>query len=130
MKSQQETLQKTALPIHWITELFKLFQARYLAKWATPISGIEERAVKEWSIGLAGLSTAQIKHGVDSWNEEWPPSLPEFKKTCLGITDQDDWRHKVGAYKFNDTKCLPIMKAQESIAKEEMQKIRDKLNKG
>jgi len=41
-------------------------------------------AVEEWSQGMAGISGEQIKRGLDEWNEDWPPSLPEFVDTCLG----------------------------------------------
>jgi len=48
------------------------------------IEGIEETAVTEWSQGLAGLSGEQIKFGLDSLTDEWPPSLPAFRAACLG----------------------------------------------
>lgn len=67
----------------WIAALFKKLQARYGHKWSTAIEGIEKVAVNEWAEGLAGLSGDQIKHGLDNWNESWPPSMPEFKNVCL-----------------------------------------------
>jgi len=127
-KSQPKTLEKTGLPIHWITELFKLFQARYLAKWSTPISGIEDRAVKEWAIGLDGITNAQLKYGVDSWDNDWPPTLPEFRRMCIGGYDDDDWRHKGKAYTGGAMIALPIKRAQKSIAIAEMKKIMKKLS--
>ena len=134
-KSQPETSQRTALPTHWITELFKVFQVRYLSKWTSQIDGIEERAVKEWSEGLAGLNGNDIKHGLDNWDNQWPPAMDEFKKCCLGIAD-DKWEHHSAAYKTSDTvKALPIKKAQETVVDEHREKLRklgilkDKVNK-
>lgn len=72
------------MPQHWITELFKKFQARYIHKWVSAIQGIEEQAVKEWSEQLSGLTGDEIKRGLDEWTEDWPPSAPEFVKCCKG----------------------------------------------
>ena len=116
-------MQKTALPTHWITELFKFFQVRYLSKWSSQIAGIEERAVQEWAEGLAGLNGNDIKHGLDNWDNQWPPGMDEFKKCCLGITD-DMWEHHSAAYKTKNQKALPIMKAQESIVNKEREKLK------
>lgn len=68
----------------WVSGIFKKFQARYGHKWVSALEWIEEIAVQEWSIGLAGLSNDDIKRGLDSWAENWPPSLPEFRAACLG----------------------------------------------
>lgn len=41
-----------------------------------------------WAKGLAGLSAAQIKVGVESAlvaADPWPPSLPEFRALCLAV---------------------------------------------
>lgn len=67
----------------WVTALFKKLQARYGHKWSTAIEGIEKVAVTEWAEGLAGLSGEQIKTGLDTWDNDWPPSMPEFKNACL-----------------------------------------------
>jgi len=48
------------------------------------MEGIEETAVAEWADGLAGITAEQIKRGLDTWDDPWPPSLPEFRAACLG----------------------------------------------
>ena len=83
-KSQEKTSKKTDLPSHWISALFKKFQARYLHKWTSAIEGIEELAVSEWSQVLGGLTGEQLRHGFDSWKSEWPPTAEEFKSACIG----------------------------------------------
>ena len=83
MKSQERQPQEAKLSEVWIAALFKKLQARYGHKWSTAIEGIEQTAVTEWAEGLAGLSGGQIKHGLDNWNADWPPALPEFKNACL-----------------------------------------------
>lgn len=42
----------------------------------------------EWAKTLAGLSRAQVEHGIDACRAEgaeWPPSAPRFRGMCLGI---------------------------------------------
>jgi len=82
-------LSKTGLPTHWVSALFKKFQARYGHKFTGSIEGIELLAAEEWSQGLSGLSGTQIKKGLDTWQEPWPPSLPEFREACTGASV--DW---------------------------------------
>lgn len=65
--------------------IFKRLQARYGTKWVASIEGIEDVAIKEWSDGLRGLSGDQIKHGLEKWQEEWPPCMSEFVTTCKDI---------------------------------------------
>jgi hypothetical protein len=48
------------------------------------MAGIEAAAVAEWSYGLSGVTFEQIEYGLDTWSEDWPPSLPEFRSACLG----------------------------------------------
>lgn len=48
------------------------------------MQGVERVAVTEWSQILAGLTPMQIKHGLDTWREDWPPSAPEFHDACTG----------------------------------------------
>nr|WP_255703327.1 hypothetical protein [Lysobacter sp. GX 14042] len=41
-----------------------------------------------WASGLAGLTGAQLAHGLQAClasSEPWPPTLPEFRSMCLGI---------------------------------------------
>ena len=83
-RSPGETSKPTALPLNWVSALFKKLQAAYGHKWTAAIDGIEEVAVQEWADGLAGLSGEQIKRGLITWREPWPPSLPEFRAACLG----------------------------------------------
>ena len=77
------------LPMNWVIAIFKKFNSRYLHKWSSAISGIENEVVAEWREQLAGLSGEQISNGLKSWNEDWPPSAPEFKKACLGELKND-----------------------------------------
>ena len=84
MRSQNETSTKTGLPLTWIAALFKKFQVIYLHKWTSAIEGIEDLAVTEWSQGLAGLSGEQIKLGIDSLSDGWPPPVIAFRALCEG----------------------------------------------
>ena len=57
---------------------------RYGHKFTTSIDGLESLAIDEWAKGLSGVTGEQIKHGLEAWAGEWPPSLPEFKDACTG----------------------------------------------
>jgi hypothetical protein len=86
------------LPDHWVAGIFKKFQVRYGHKWTSGISGIEQLAVQEWAKGLAGFTGEQIATGLEYWTGDWPPSMDEFKRACLCITEpksNDEW-HALG----------------------------------
>lgn len=72
-----------ALPTSWVSALFKKMQARYGHKWVSAYEGILPQAIEEWGEVLGGLTGDQIKHGLESWQEDWPPSATEFKRVCL-----------------------------------------------
>ena len=45
-----------------------------------------EDPCKSWAIGLGDITAFQIDRGIDNLinsGEEWPPSLPKFRKLCL-----------------------------------------------
>lgn len=62
--------------------IFKRLQARYGTKWVSSIDGVEEEAIVEWGRGLGGLTGEQIKHGLEQWQEDWPPCMSEFVNAC------------------------------------------------
>lgn len=67
-----------------VSAIFAILHARYGHKWlsACPPGEIMAIALDEWSRGLAGYSPDEVKRGLDSWEGDWPPSLPEFKAAC------------------------------------------------
>ena len=52
--------------------------------------------VGEWANQLEGVTGEQVKHGLDNWAEDWPPSSAEFAKLCKG---ESDAMHGSPAYK-------------------------------
>jgi hypothetical protein len=78
-------LTRSELPKHWVSALFKKFQARYGHKWMAAIDGIEELAVGEWARELSGLTGEAIRAGLDAWDGDWPPSAPEFARLCRDL---------------------------------------------
>ena len=36
----------------------------------------------EWGNALGGLTGDEVAHGLDSWREDWPPTMWEFFKAC------------------------------------------------
>ena len=81
----------TGFPQTWVSALFKRFQAIYGQKFTSKIDGIEKLAVREWSIGLDGLTSSQIKAGlekcltrkIEPGEQDWPPTPAEFRAMCL-----------------------------------------------
>lgn len=41
--------------------------------------------MNEWSEGLTGITGDQIKFGLESWKNDWPPSMDEFRDCCTGL---------------------------------------------
>lgn len=104
--------------------MFLKFQARYPHKWSSGIEGIEETAIKEWSEQLAGLTGEQIKHGLDSWLEDWPPSAPEFKKVCMGDDSQKGLSHNTAAYREFRRERLLIQKPNPEIGNQALDELK------
>ena len=74
----------SALPSKWIAALFGKFAVRYGHKWTSAYpESLLAAAVQEWAEGLGGLTGQQLRRGLDMWDEDWPPSLSEFRKACL-----------------------------------------------
>ena len=84
MNSQKRQSNENGLSEVWVLALFKKFQAIYLTKWTSALEGIEKTAMVEWSQALRGLTGDQIKNGLDSLSEEWPPSAIGFRALCEG----------------------------------------------
>ena len=74
----------------------------------------------EWSHGLAGLTGEQIRRGLDTWQEAWPPSLPEFRRACMGT----DNPHNTAAYK-RFPPALPKPKVDPAVAAAAIAKMRE-----
>ena len=70
----------------WIMALYRRLSLIYMAKFTSNFPDAE--TIADWSVvwgeRLAGLSAAQIKHGLDRVTQEcqWPPTLVEFKQFC------------------------------------------------
>ena len=75
----------------------------------------------EWADRLAGLTDAQIRHGLDNLPADYPPSLPAFLQACRA-----DWQHKTPAYREYPP-MLEKPKAKKTTAKAELGKIREKI---
>lgn len=89
-----------------VAQLFAKFHARYGNRWASNFPGeeLQRLAVAEWGDGLAGITPEQLRDGLNAWDHDWPPCLPEFRRACLGIskpTCNEDWEslgRRLGVY--------------------------------
>lgn len=75
----------------WMERLFDVMLTHYgkafLDKWSV-VSADKLKAV--WAEKLAGLTSAELKRGVESLDEcVFPPSLPEFRRLCRPPVDYE-----------------------------------------
>ena len=74
-----------------ISELFIWMAAVYGRSWTSQYAGETAKvATSAWSDGLSSFSDAHIEAGrqaVLKRGGDWPPSLPEFRRLCLGLGD-------------------------------------------
>ena len=82
-----------------VKQLFMRFGAIWLQKWtsAFPTSAALTIAKAEWSEGLSGISDKSILRGITTVRQtlEWPPSIAEFRRLCLGLPDKQTVRFRV-----------------------------------
>ncbi|MEW6647826.1 MAG: hypothetical protein AB1450_11545 [Pseudomonadota bacterium] len=89
---QQKRSGKTSSAPHletrWVDALFAKLGARYGHKWisAFPSADAIDLAKAEWGARLAGISGEEIRRGLDTWRNEWPPSVDEFRNACRPAT--------------------------------------------
>lgn len=86
-KTSRAVTSNHALPLAETAAVMAKFSMRYLHKWDSAIDGRELEVAAEWAERLAGLTPEQIRHGLDAWGSEWPPSSEEFRKACLGQSE-------------------------------------------
>lgn len=72
------------MPLTWVERLFEVMLTHYgkafLDKWAVVSA---DRLKAQWAEKLAGLSSAELRRGVEALDEcTFPPSLPEFRRLC------------------------------------------------
>ena len=77
-----------------------------------------EVAIKEWGNGLAGLTADDVKRGLEVWQEDWPPSLPEFKKACKKL-------RQIAAHQ--DFVFLPKPKPDKKLGAKAFKDMKEKL---
>lgn len=114
---------RASLPLPWTARLFAKLQARYGRTWQAqwPTAEMQRAAMAEWGERLAGMDGETLRRGLDSWRDDWPPNVEQFRKACLGIAD--DWEHRGAAYK-RFQKALPKPKANPEIVAEQIAAMR------
>ena len=74
-----------------IGELWKRMAAIYGHRWVSSFG--ESDLDKTWFIGLQDLEPRLLAVGLETCiknrQDAWPPSLPEFRRLCLGLPDED-----------------------------------------
>lgn len=96
-----------------------------MQKWTSSIEGIEELAINEWSDVLSGITGDQVKHGLNEWKEDWPPTAHQFRSACIG--EQKDWKHKGQAYQLIDKSHMLENTASHETARSAIHRMREML---
>jgi len=92
-----------------IAQLWGKMARVYGHRW---VSGFGESDDGTWLDGLKGLVPENLADGyremIDSREYDWPPTLPEFRRLCFGIDDDQarveaklQIRKKIGSFDFN-----------------------------
>ena len=89
-----------------IKKLFLVLQARYGHRWTTTYQDAEimRVAVSEWHRVLKGFRPEDIRRGIESIPDDWPPTLPQFARACLpsleelGIDPRKEIAKRLPAY--------------------------------
>lgn len=92
--------------------------AIYGARWVSAMGASPEDAAGKltvagdtWAQGLAGLTGDQLACGLRACvhaGDGWPPSLPEFRLSCMGVPTIADTRHNLRE-KFEDFHPFTLM---------------------
>lgn len=108
----------------------------YGHRWqSTYGSGIKNgkltEAAEDWRRGLKGITPQQIGKALEKCldrGDAWPPSLPEFRRLCLG---QHDDPHAINAAAYQTPECLSLPRPRPSREKARpfLHQMRAALNK-
>ena len=83
----QQEIPQLLIPEH-MDRLWSKMTRIYGHKWAS----IAENDDGTWLAGLRGITPDQIAAALGKlvmMAKEWPPTLPEFRKLCLAVDDED-----------------------------------------
>jgi hypothetical protein len=107
----------------WIALLFKCFSEIYLGKWSDkfPTPQLMEAHMRQWSLGLNGLTWLQINQGIDRCrvHAAWPPEISEF---VAYAKEGESFIHQSNANKI--WQALPSPKCDRAQAISAIQQIK------
>ena len=77
------------LPESWVERMFDRMLLEYGKKFVDQWAGADsEKLIEHWAHEMAGYNGVEIKRGLSKLSvEEWPPTLPMFKKLCRPAGD-------------------------------------------
>ena len=78
-----------SLPESWVERLFDRMLLSFGKKFTDQWGGTDAQKLFDfWAVELAGYSGEELKRGLKSMeDQDWPPSLPQFKKMCRPPVD-------------------------------------------
>lgn len=110
---------KTCVTIGAIDRVFLKLQARYGNQWTSQWSDPDmyKLATNEWYDGLKHFDLLDVKHGLETYNGDYPPNLEQFKKACTS----DPVANPAPCY--NEYKAIPVQKSTPEYGKQQLDKI-------
>ena len=106
--------------------------------WTREHGEIDGSDIDTWQDALADFSEAQIARGVkwcQSWDREWPPTLPQFKNLCLTVRPEElpNYTEKRMALEKQTGQPVAMLEhlarsAHSEIAQRELERMRRILN--
>ena len=107
-----------------VSQVFVRMASIYKNLWTSTLDSPEmlQAAKDEWSIELAGFTTAELSKGLRETKRlhpNFPPTLPQFRSLC-----RQPKKHALHELRH---KALPRPKADESVVSESVSKLKELL---
>lgn len=106
-----------------VSQLFRRMRSVYGHKWRATwkTRAAVEEAMAEWALDLQGVSDEALADGFERMKAEyadWPPTLPEFKRLCVPVSEPTAPYHKPFS------KALPASPSDPSVAEDAITRMR------
>ena len=112
------TYSKKSIPESWVAELHAKLHRRYGRQWLKNVGDTDEERIKviqEWQQVLGNTTGEQIRHGLESWDSQFPPNVYQFRTSCRSATQK-------GAHKPYKAISGPI--PSKELAREEIASLK------
>ena len=102
--------------------------------WVREYGEVDGSAIAAWSDALRDFTELQIARGVkwcQSWTQDWPPTLGEFRQMCLTVRPEEIRNHTDRRIEIEKREGKPVSMlehlarhASSPVAKRELERMR------